>query len=350
MNLSQEIVIPIVKDKHNFLNAFFLAKNGGALLTRDDAKTGDTFNEFTGDGFMQPGGAIIQHTEQNSYQTFIRAYGEAEYDQTTDEYKNNDNIVFKFCMEYARKNPIENYVFLIRNKSDQIFHFPTHPGGAAFTPRENIDKTYIVFLECEENQGGTRFYNLVASFSGIRRAPYCSKYLIKSEPSGREGCSLSKMSKQQPVIDAIVEKIQEIGESADTQNLNASRIDLLNAFKNTVSVGLSPQQLDRANVHAAVTEIAGSSTETSVSESSSEYTPSDNERVKNMFADLPSFTQTLSPGENVCADKMIIEMLKTNTKRPSLFSGGRRCKKTTQRHHDSLHKRNKTKRRVYKNV
>jgi len=346
MNKGQEIVVPVKKDKHNFLNAFFLAKNGGLLLTEVGAKTGDTFNEFTGDGFLKPDGEIIA-TQDLKNEAFIRA-NETEYDQTTDEYKNNDKIIFDFCIKYDKKNLGENYVFLIRNKSGQTFRFPTHLGGAAFTPRENIDKTYIVFLEFEEVDGA-RYYNLVVSFSGNRRAPYCSKYLIKLAPSGREGCSLSEMSKQQPVIDAIEAKIQEVNDHAVlATEIKTNIMAKLDAFKNTVSVGLSPQQRGQAKIDAAVTEIAGPSTETSVSETSSEYAPPI--KVNNMFADLPSFTQTLVPGENVCADKMIIEMLKTNTKRPSLFSGGRRYKKTTQRRHDSLRKQNKTKRRVYKNV
>ena len=349
MNLGQEIVVPVKKDKHNFLNAVFLAMNGEVLLKEDGAKSVTNFNEFTGDGFMKPGDEIIA-TQDLKNEEFIRTNGDEEHNQTNEGYKNNDKIIFDFCREYAEKKK-ENYVFLVRNKNEQKFHFPIHSGGLAFTPKENIDKTYIVFLEFEEVDG-VHFYDLVASFSGNRRTPYCSKYLIKSGPSGRDGCSLSEMSKQQYVVDAINEKMQEVDARAYAEEIIKTNIMAkLTEFRNTVMLGLNPQQLDRANTNTNLDEDVGRQTPSvSGASTDSSYTPSVNERVNNMFADLPSFTQTLSPGENVCTDKLIIKMLKTNTRRPSLFSGGRRYKKTTQRHHDSLYKRNKTKRRVYKNV
>jgi len=348
MNLGQEIVVPVKKDQHNFLNAFFLAKNGGLLLTEVGAKTGDTFNEFTGDGFLKPDGAIIKHTEQNSYQAFIHT-NEAEYDQTNQDYKRNDKIIFEFCREYTKKTD-EDYFFLIRGKGETRFRFPEIPTGVVFIPN-SVEKVYIVFLEFEEVDG-TRYYNLVAeTITKSRGDSYCSKYLIKKDASVREGCSLKEMSKQQPVVDAVDAKINEVNLGTNIQgDQKNNRIERLTAFKNTVIPGLNPRQREQANVAIDLNEAVGTETSTALSETVSSYTPSVNERVNNMFAYLPSFTQTLVPGENVCADKMIIEMLKTNTKRPSLFSGGRRYKKTTQRRHDSLHKRNKTKRRVYKNV
>jgi hypothetical protein len=159
------------------------------------------------------------------------------------------------------------------------------------------------------------------------------------------------MSKQPQVIGAIDEKIQEVNDHAVlASEIKTNIIVKLTAFKNTVILGLNPRQREQANVAIDLNEAAGTETSTALSETVSSYTPSVNERVNNMFAGLPSFTQTLVPGKNVCADKMIIEMLKTNsnTKRSSLFSGGRRYKKTTQKRHTK--QQNKTKRCVYKNV
>ena len=352
MNQGQEIVVPVKKDKHNFLNAFFLAMNGELLLNQVGAKSATgVFNEFTGEGFMQPGGATTSTKNlTRDYDSFIRTNGE-DRDQTNEDYKRNDKIIFEFCREYT-KNPGEDYVCLVRKKDELKFHFPDHSGGLVFVPRENINKVYIVFLEFEEALDGVHYYNLVASFSGNPRAPHCSKYLIKKDASARKGCSLSQMSKQQLVLEAIDTKIQEVGRitTYPEERIKTNILAKLTAFKTTVSVGLSPQQSERTRVDANLDENVGLQTPSvSVASSDSSYTPSVNERANNLFADLRSFTQTLVPGENVCADKMIIEMLKSNSKRPSLFSGGRRYKKSTQR--NLAKQRNKTKRRhVYKNV
>jgi hypothetical protein len=341
----QEIVVPVKKDKHNFLNAVFLAMNGDVLLGVDGAKSGDNFNEFTGDGFLKPNGATISTTNlTTTYGSFIRT-NEEEYDQTKDEYKNNDQIIFDFCDAYAKQNPNENYFFLIREKGETTFRFPEIPNKTVFIP-ENVEKEYIVFLECEVSEVNVRYYNLVASFSGVPRSPYCSRYIIKNKRSGRGGCSLSEMSKQQPVVDAINAKIQEVERSDDTQNINTNRIERLKVFRNTVGTGLSIAQIEQARVSAAVTNVAGPETETESSKTGSEYTPSVEPKAPSIFAELPSFMRTLVPGENICRDKTLVEMLKTN-KRPSLFSGGRRYKKTTQRRRFN---QNKSKRRSRKNV
>lgn len=361
MNLGQEIVIPIVKDQHNFLNAFFLAKHV-ELLEAPDINNNGTFVEFGGTNFMnigiynlkilKPGKTRLSPSENLLKQQREGLIGDLKrdifiqgtnYDQDLQKYQTNDHILYDFC---AGQNDASNneYVFLVRNKGENNFRLPESLNGQVFVPVKNNKNIIIVFLEVEVDEGGKHYYNLIVSKNATSqrvRYPYCTRYVIKRGSAGTLGCNLEDMGKQQQVVAAIDAAILNNGQN------NAE----LERFKELVKSGLSPQQLDQTNIDAAVTQDVGPPTPSvSSASTSSEYTPSVNERVKNMFADLPSFTQTLSPGENVCADKMIIEMLKTNTRRPSLFSGGRRYKKTTQRRRDSLYKRNKTKRRVYKNV
>lgn len=363
VDVREEIVVPIAKDEYNFLKTFFLATHD-ELLKEPDINNNGIFGEFGGINFMDisryrstllpPGGkrlsrqqnSLIERREKfiGDLNRSIHFQGGETYNQNLPKYQNNDHILYDFCANQDDTSA-NKYVFLIRNKDEPNFRLPEGPNGQVFVPVPvpNEQNIIIVFLEVEVAEGGEHYYNLIVAKNTTNQRdyyPYCTRYVIKQGSAGTLGCNLVNMSKRQQVIDAIDEEIEKNGQNTDQ----------LTAFKNVVSAGLSLQQSERTRANANLDENIGPPTPSvSGASSDSSYTPSVNERVNNTFAGLPSFTQTLVPGENVCADKMIIEMLKSNNKRSSLFSGGRRYKKSTQR--NLVKQRNKTKRRhMYKNV
>ena len=362
---SEEIVVPIVKYEYNFLNAVFLARND-ALLKEPDMQSGGTFVEFGGDTFLntnayknklftrfnrKKSNDVIDGLVSNrrnltqELNNDIRDRGE-NFNQSLQAYQNNDHILYDFCAEVNRGQTTDKYVFLIRNRGDSAFRLPEGPNGEIFVPEMNDQNIIIVFLEVVVDDG-RHYYDLVVSKNTTDqniRYPFCARYVIKKGSAGTLGCNLENMGKQQAVVSAIDLEIAKNGP-------NKARLE---AFKNVVSEGLNPSQRDAVKIADAVAEEVGAPTETNTStDSGSVYTPSLNDKltVNTMFANLPSFSQTLVPEENVCADKTLIELLKTSlTQRPPLFSGGRRYKKTTRKRRGAPLQQKKTTRRAHKNV
>lgn len=363
-----EYVVPIVKDEYNFLKAFFLARNDALLKEPDMQNSNGGFVEFGGESFLKvqayKTALLVRFNKKKSNDVIdglvstrtnliqgltndIRDLG-GTYNQSLAKYQNSDLIIYDFCANISQLSIKEKYVFLIRNKGETSFRLPEGHGGAVFIPEMNNDQTIIiVFLEVVVD-GDRHYYDLVVSKNTTSQRdnyPYCTRYVIKEGSAGTLGCNLANMGKQQVVVDAIDFEIAK----------NGTNTKQLTAFRNVVSVGLSPQQQARVDVAAVVTEEAGDGTETNSSVGSgSVYTPSDdgNPRAPDLFANMSSFSQTLVPEENICGDKMIVELLKTSVaqKRPSLFSGGRRYKKMTKKRRGVPPKQNKTKRNSLKNV
>jgi len=360
---SEDIVVPIVKDENNFLTAFFLARNDTLLKEPDMQNSNGIFVEFGGDSFF----AVKEYKKllkKQNKQTLVDARGSLiqgltnvirdlgeTYNQFLDKYKNNDLILYDFCTKMSEeKTNKENYVFLIRNDAGETsFRLPEGPNGAVFVPEMNNDQTIIIIVFLEVVVVDTNhYYDLVVSKNTTSQRdnyPYCTRYVIKENSAGTLGCNLANMGKQQVVVDAIDFEIAK----------NGSNTEQLTAFRNVVSVGLSPQQQARVETAKIVTEEVGAITETNSSvDSGSIYTPPDdgNPRAPDIFANMSSFSQTLVHEENICGDKTIVELLKTSVsqKRPSLFSGGRRYKKMTKKCRGVPPKQNKTKRNTLKNV
>lgn len=361
----EDIVIPIVKDEYNLLNAFFLARND-PLLKELDAQSDGIFVEFGGDAFLDSNAYknklltlyrrkrsndVIDGLVSNRVKLIqeltndIRDRGE-KFNHLLEKYQNNDYILYDFCVELNGMSSADRYVFLIRNRGDGFFRLPEGPDGKVFVPEMNGQNVIIVFLEVVID-GANHYYDLVIAKNTTDQKinyPYCARYVIKKGSAGTLGCNLANMGKQQVVISAIDAVI----------NKDALNKEQLEAFKNVVSEGLNPAQRDAAKMESDVTNEVGVPTETNSStDSGSVYAPSENDKpiVNNMFANMPSFTQTLIPEDNVCADKTLIELLKTSlSQRPSLFSGGRRYKKITQKRRAGVFKQNKTKRNSVKNV
>ena len=356
----EDITTPIVKDEYNLLKAFFLARNDALLKEPDIQNSDGGFAEFGGDSFFdieayktaslnrfkrKRSNDVIDSLVTNRTNLIkelnndIRKQGES-FNQSLEKYQNNDLILYDFCAKISEEKTTENYVFLIRNKGDTTFRLPEGPNGAVFVPEMNEQNVIIVFLEVVVD-GANHYYDLVVAKNTTDqniRYPYCARYVIKKGSAGTLGCNLENMGKKQVVVSAIDLEIAKNGQ-------NEAQLE---AFKNVVSVGLSPQQQTDVDDAAIVAEEVGAPTETISSVGSgSVYTPSvdDKPMINNIFANMPSFSQTLVPEENVCADKTLIELLKSSlTQRPSLFSGGRRYKKTTQKRRGAPPKQNKTKR------
>jgi hypothetical protein len=365
---SEDMVVPIAKDEYNFLKTFFLARND-ALLKEPEMQIDGNFVEFGGDSFndvraykktllarfnKNKSNDVIDGLVSNrttlitDLNNDIRKLGD-DFNQSLEKYQNNDLILYDFCTKTSEdKTTKERYVFLIRNKGDTTFRLPEGPDGAVFVPEMNDDQNIIIIVFLEVVVVDTNhYYDLVVAKNTTSQSgkyPYCARYVIKENSAGTLGCNLANMGKQRVVVQAIDIKI-----AINEQN------EQLIAFRNVVGIGLSPRQQTVVDSAASLAEQVGAPTETnSTTDSGSLYTPSDNgnPRVNDLFANLPSFKQTLVPEENICGDKTLIELLKNSVvqKRPSLFSGGRRYKKTTQKRRGALPQQNKTKRRAQKNV